>query len=98
MNITVLGGGHGCYAAAVEMAQKGHATRLWRRDGAALKELLDIGSLTIKDYRGTRRLSVGKPEDKLSLTDNLAEALSDAQLVIIPLPSTSHEDLSLIHI
>ena len=94
MNITVLGGGHGCYAAAVEMAEKGHQVRLWRRDSAALKELLAIGSLTIRDYRGTRQLSVGKPGDKLSFTDDLAEALGDAQLVIIPLPSTSHEDLA----
>ena len=61
---------------------------------AALKELLAIGSLTIKDYQGTRQLSVGKQGDKLSLTDDLAEALGDAQLVIIPLPSTSHEDLA----
>ncbi|MDB5992956.1 MAG: glycerol-3-phosphate dehydrogenase [Pseudomonas sp.] len=94
MNITVLGGGHGCYAAAVEMAEKGHPTRLWRRDGAALQELLAIGCLTLKDYRGTRRLSLGKPGDKLSLTDNLAEALGDAKLIIIPLPSTAHEDLA----
>jgi hypothetical protein len=94
MNITVLGGGHGCYAAAVEMAEKGHQTRLWRRDGAALKELLAIGKLTIKDYQGTRPLSIGQPGDKLSFTDDLAEALGDAQLVIIPLPSTTHEDLA----
>lgn len=94
MNITVLGGGHGCYAAAVEMAEKGHTTRLWRRDGAALKALLAIGGLTIRDYQGTRQLSVGQPGDTLSLTDNLVEALSDAHLVIIALPSTAHEDLA----
>ena len=94
MKISVLGGGHGCYAAAVEMAENGHQVRLWRRDGAALKALLEIGSLTVRDYRGTRQVSVGQPGDLLSLTDNLAEALGDAQLVIVPLPSTSHEDLA----
>ncbi|WP_241511260.1 hypothetical protein [Pseudomonas jessenii] len=73
MNITVLGGGHGCYAAAVEMAEKGHQTRLWRRDSAALKELLAIGSLTIKDYKGTRQLSVGQQGDKLSLNESLSK-------------------------
>lgn len=38
MKVTVLGGGHGCYAAAVEMAEKGHEVVLWRRDTAALQE------------------------------------------------------------
>ena len=94
MKISVLGGGHGCYAAAVEMAEKGHQVRLWRRDAAALKQLLEIGSLTVRDYRGTRQVSVGHPGDLLTLTDNLAEALGDAQLVIVPLPSTSHDDLA----
>ncbi len=86
MNITVLGGGHGCYAAAVEMAEKGHQTRLWRRDCVALKELLAIGSLTIRDYRGTRQLSVGQQGDKLSLTDDLAEALGDDHPAAVDLP------------
>lgn len=91
MQITVLGGGHGCYAAAVEMAERGHATRLWRRDAAALKTLQAIGSLTVRDYRGTRHLALG---DNLQLVSDLAQALQGADLVIIPLPSTSHADLA----
>ena len=73
MNITVLGGGHGCYAAAVEMAEKGHPTRLWRRDSTALKELLTIGNLTIKDFKGTRQLSVGQVVGERQLVALLAD-------------------------
>jgi hypothetical protein len=47
MKITVLGGGHGCNTAVVEMAEKGHQTRLWRRDSTELKELLTIDSLSL---------------------------------------------------
>ena len=44
MNITVLGGGHGCYAAAAEMSEKGHDVKLWRRDGAQLQAIADAGT------------------------------------------------------
>ncbi len=91
MQITVLGGGHGCYAAAVEMAERGHATLLWRRDGTALQALQAIGSLSVRDYRGVRRLALG---DNLQLVTDLAQALYGADLVIIPLPATSHAALA----
>ena len=29
MEIAVLGGGHGCYAAAADLSEKGHHTRFW---------------------------------------------------------------------
>ncbi|MFF7065634.1 NAD/NADP octopine/nopaline dehydrogenase family protein [Pseudomonas sp. NPDC008258] len=91
MQITVLGGGHGCYAAAVEMAERGHTTRLWRRDGAALQALQAIGSLTVRDYRGTRQVGLG---DSLQLVTDLREALQGADLVIVPLPAISHSSLA----
>ncbi|MDZ3991428.1 NAD/NADP-dependent octopine/nopaline dehydrogenase family protein [Pseudomonas sp. Teo4] len=94
MNVTILGGGHGCYAAAIDMAERGHATRLWRRDGAALVTLQAIGSLTIKDYRGTRKVAVSGGEGGLQLVPNLKQALEGARLIVIPLPSTSHEALA----
>ncbi|BBH45587.1 NAD/NADP-dependent octopine/nopaline dehydrogenase family protein [Pseudomonas sp. KU43P] len=91
MNVTILGGGHGCYAAAVEMAERGHNTRLWRRDQAALQALQAIGSLTVRDYRGARNVALG---EQLQLIADLAQALEGADLIVIPLPSTSHEALA----
>lgn len=91
MQVTILGGGHGCYAAAVDMAERGHFTRLWRRDQAALQALQAIGSLTVRDYRGTRQVALG---DRLQLVGDLAQALEGADLVVIPLPATSHQALA----
>ena len=41
MKVAVLGGGHGCYAAAADLSEQGHEVRLWRRDTAQLQPLLD---------------------------------------------------------
>lgn len=94
MKVTVLGGGHGCYAAAVDMFERGHTTCLWRRDETALQELRALGSLKVKDYRGTRQIMVGGGAGGVQLVSDLAEALEGAELVVIPLPSTSHEALA----
>jgi len=46
MRIGVIGGGHGCYAAAADLVEKGHRVRLWRRDEAAFDSLRQAGALT----------------------------------------------------
>ncbi|QIB66500.1 NAD/NADP-dependent octopine/nopaline dehydrogenase family protein [Kineobactrum salinum] len=88
MRVTVVGGGHGCYAAAAEMAEKGHNVRLWRRDKQALESLSDAGAITLVDHRGRREVPLER------ITASLAEAVDDAELVIIPLPATTHQSLS----
>ncbi|ENW81785.1 hypothetical protein F909_01469 [Acinetobacter sp. ANC 3929] len=94
MKITVLGGGHGCYAAAAEMAEKGHDVVLWRRDTQALEQLAATGVLNIRDYRGDRSITVGFSDSQINLSDNLEKAIQHAQLIIIPLPATTHVDLA----
>ena len=94
MKITVLGGGHGCYAAAVEMAEKGHDVVLWRRDSQALQELGATGQINIKDYKGTRSVTVGFEQSQVNLENNLEKAIQHAELVIIPLPATTHLNLA----
>lgn len=88
MKVAVLGGGHGCYAAAVEMSERGHEVWFWRRDAAEFAAILDRGSITVSDYRGTRRVPIAHP------TLSLAEAVSAAELVLIPLPATAQESLA----
>ena len=58
MKIAVLGGGHGCYAAAADLAEAGHDVRLWRRDAAALAPLCASGSIVLKDARGSREVPI----------------------------------------
>lgn len=71
MKITVLGGGHGCYAAAVDMAEKGHDVVLWRRDQDALIELAQAKIMNIKDFKGNRSVSVGFENSQINLSVDL---------------------------
>lgn len=88
MDIAVLGGGHGCYAAAAELSEKGHQVRLWRRDADALAPVIKAGSIELKDFRGVRDIAIATP------TTSLKDAVSGAQLIVIPLPATTHTSLS----
>ena len=88
MDIAVIGGGHGCYAAAAQMSENGHRDRMWRRDREGLEELRRAGSIQLADYKGEREVPIAL------VTDALAEALAGADLVLVPLPATSHVALS----
>ena len=88
MDITVIGGGHGCHASAAEFTEKGHRVRWWRRDGAQHESVRAAGGLSIKDYRGTRRVPVAV------MTADLRAAVHGAELIVIPLPATTHESLA----
>lgn len=88
MEIAVLGGGHGCYAAAAELSEKGHRVRFWRRDAAGLQPVIEAGSLTVLDHRGERDIPIALA------TASLAEAVAGASLIVIPLPALSHESLA----
>ncbi len=94
MKVTVLGGGHGCYAAAVEMAEKGHEVVLWRRDTAALQELAAAGTINIKDFQGDRSVTVGFQDSQVVVNDDLQASIQFADLVVIPLPALTHDDLA----
>ncbi|MBS7669417.1 NAD/NADP-dependent octopine/nopaline dehydrogenase family protein [Croceicoccus gelatinilyticus] len=88
MRVAVLGGGHGCYAAAVEMSERGFETWFWRRDAEAFGPVLENGAIGVKDFKGTREVVVAHP------TTSLEEAITSADLIVIPLPATTHDDLA----
>ena len=88
MDIAVIGGGHGCYAAAVDLTEKGHNVRLWRRDAAAFGPVLETGIVNVTDAKGTRAVKIACP------TADLAEAMAGADLVVLPLPCTTHLSLA----
>ena len=88
MQIAILGGGHGCYAAAADLGEAGHEVRLWRRDTAALAALRDAGSIRLKDGAGAREVRVALA------TADIGEALDGARLILIPLPATAQADLA----
>jgi opine dehydrogenase len=88
MRVTVLGGSNGAYAAAADLALAGHAVRLWRRAEAELVPVRKAGAITLvaEGRQGEGRLD--------RVTSDLAEALDGAEIVMAPLPATSHEDLA----
>ncbi len=88
MKIAILGGGHGAYAAAADLSEAGHEVRLWRRDAAALQALLQAGSITLKDANGQREVPLALA------TASMAEALRDAELIVIPSPAIAQQDIA----
>ena len=88
MRIAVLGGGHGSYAAAADLAEQGHELRLWRRDAQAFAPVLHSQSIRLTDAAGTRSV-------RLALaTSDIGAALRGAELVLLPVPATAQADIA----
>ncbi|WP_350314898.1 hypothetical protein, partial [Pseudoalteromonas sp. TB43-MNA-CIBAN-0091] len=84
----------GCHAAAIDLLEKGHDVTWWRRDREPHARLRELGVLNVADYRGKRSVPLGDAPGAIRLTDDLAAALRGAQLVVVPLPATSHDALA----
>ncbi len=88
MKIAVLGGGHGCYAAAADLSLAGHEVRLWRRDAQALAPVVQSGSVVLKDAEGAREVPVALA------TPDIAQAVRGARLIVIPSPAIAQHDIA----
>ena len=88
MKITVLGGGHGSYAAAADLSEAGHDVTFWRRNQEGFKKVLETRTIILKDFQGERPVTIKK------VTTNLANAVKGADCIIIPLPATAQSDLA----
>jgi len=88
MKIAILGGGHGCHAAAADLSEAGHEVRLWRRDAAALRAVITSGGIVLKDGAGRREIGIALA------TPDIAAALRGAELVLIPSPATAQADIA----
>jgi len=88
MDVAVIGGGHGCYAAACDAAEAGHQVRFWRRDKDAFAPVLKNQLLTVTDAKGQREVPIALP------TVDIAEAVEGAQLILAPLPATAQNGIS----
>ena len=88
MRVAVLGGGHGCYAAAAELSERGHEVWFWRRGAEAFAPVLDGGIIRVKDHSGERDVPIAHP------TLSLEEAIGAAEVIVMPLPAITHDDLA----
>jgi opine dehydrogenase len=89
MQIAVLGGGNGSFAAAGDFALQGHDVRLWRRDAEAVAAHRAAGSrITVKNAQGTH-------DTRLALvTTDIAEAIRDVELILCPTPAFAQHDIA----
>lgn len=88
MKIAVLGGGHGCYAAAADLTEAGHEVAFWRRDSASFADVLGSGEILLKDAGGSRAIQL------YMVSDDLGAVVSGADLIVVPLPATAQADLA----
>jgi opine dehydrogenase len=88
MKIAILGGGHGCYAAAADLSEAGHEVRLWRRDAAALAPLVEERSIVLKDAAGVREVVIAEA------TADIGAAVRGAELIVIPSPAIAQDDIA----
>jgi opine dehydrogenase len=88
MNVAVLGGSNGGYATAADLALAGHRVRLWRRSDKDLAPVRSAGTITLaaEGRQGVARLD--------RATAAAGEALEGAEVVVVPLPATTHDDLA----
>jgi opine dehydrogenase len=89
LKIAVLGGGNGSFAAAGDLALRGHDVRLWRRDAAEVAAHR-AGALRImlKDPNGRHDVQLA-----LVSTD-IAEAVRGAELILCPTPAFAQQDIA----
>ncbi|MCD6733103.1 MAG: NAD/NADP octopine/nopaline dehydrogenase family protein [Burkholderiaceae bacterium] len=88
MRIAILGGGHGCYAAAADLSEQGHEVRLWRRDAAALAPVIEARRITLRDHRGRREVPLALA------TADIGASVRGAELILVPTPAFSQEDIA----
>ncbi len=88
MKIAILGGGHGCYAAAADLSEAGHEVRLWRRDAAALRAVIEAGSIRLKDAGAARDVKIA------TATADIGDAMRGAQLILVPSPAIAQADIA----
>jgi len=86
VNVAVLGGSHGAYASAADLTLAGHRVRLWRRSKDDVAPLAGGITLTAEGRQGVAKLD--------RATADVREAVDGADVVVVPLPATTHEDIA----
>jgi len=81
MRIAVLGGGNGALAAAADLSAQGHEVRHWRRNAAALRDVISL-----EDAAGVREIRIAR------VCADPGEAVRGAQLVFLPDPAFTQAD------
>ncbi|MGH1360690.1 MAG: NAD/NADP octopine/nopaline dehydrogenase family protein [Burkholderiaceae bacterium] len=88
MKISILGGGHGSYAAAADLSEQAHSVALWRRSAGQFGSLASDQTLQLKDHKGQRAVRLDR------VTADLAEAMEGAELILVFTPAFAQENIA----
>jgi opine dehydrogenase len=83
--VAVLGGGNGAHAAAADLTLKGFRVFLFSRSPETFKPLRDQGGIFLIDPSGERLVPIYR------VCENIEEALSEAELILVTVPAIGHE-------
>lgn len=86
--IAVLGAGNGGCAAAADLTLRGYEVRITSRSRTTLEPILERGGIEILE---AGKQGLARPH---LVTSNMAEAVADADLIMIVAPSGAHEFLA----
>jgi opine dehydrogenase len=90
LRMTVIGAGHGGKAMAAHLALMGFPTTLYNRTPDHIAAIQQLKGIHLESgEEGVRGLG----ELKLA-TSNMAEALTDADMIMVVLPSSAHADIA----
>jgi opine dehydrogenase len=89
-NITVIGAGHGGKAMAAHLALLEFPTVLYNRTADHVAAIKELGGIYLESYEGGPR-GFGRLR---MVTSNIAEALENANLVMVVVPSSAHADIA----
>jgi opine dehydrogenase len=90
MKFTVIGAGHGGKAMAAHLAFMGYPTTLYNRTPERIDAIKQLGGIDLESQDGSLHGFC-----KLScVTSTMAEALSQADMVMVVVPSSAHADIA----
>ncbi|HEX7434605.1 MAG TPA: NAD/NADP octopine/nopaline dehydrogenase family protein [Anaerolineaceae bacterium] len=91
LKFTVIGAGHGGKAMAAHLGLLGFQTTLYNRTPEHVAAIRELGGIDLEGYTG------GAPSgfSRLHLvTSNLAEAVADADMIMVVVPSSAHAEIA----
>jgi opine dehydrogenase len=89
-NITVIGAGHGGKAMAAHLGLMEFPTVLYNRTADHVAAIKELGGIYLESYEGGPR-GFGNLD---LVTSDIAEALENAKMVMIVVPSSAHADIA----
>jgi opine dehydrogenase len=90
MNITVIGAGHGGKAMAAHLGLMGFPTTLYNRTPDNIAAIKQLKGIDLSSFDGGPK-GMGKLK---CVTSNIAEALENANLIMVVVPSSAHVDVA----